>query len=38
MVFCDRPYELDDYLTDRTALLAYRKQVSISAAGPANSR
>jgi hypothetical protein len=27
MVFCDRPYELGDYLTDREALAAYRREV-----------
>jgi len=27
MAFCDRPYELDDYLTDRGALAAYRREV-----------
>jgi hypothetical protein len=27
MVFCDRPYELDDYLNDREALRAWRRQI-----------
>jgi hypothetical protein len=26
MVFCDRPFEVDDYLDDSAALLAYRQQ------------
>jgi dTDP-4-dehydrorhamnose 3,5-epimerase-like enzyme len=27
MVFCDRPYEVDDYLDDRAALVAHRQQI-----------
>jgi dTDP-4-dehydrorhamnose 3,5-epimerase-like enzyme len=27
MVFCDRPYEPADYLTDRAAFLAHRRQM-----------
>jgi hypothetical protein len=37
MVFCDRPYEPDDYLNDRDALLAYRREVGMAAAGRAAS-
>jgi dTDP-4-dehydrorhamnose 3,5-epimerase-like enzyme len=28
MVFCDRPYEPEDYLNDRDAFLAYRREAS----------
>jgi UDP-2-acetamido-3-amino-2,3-dideoxy-glucuronate N-acetyltransferase len=28
MVFCDRPYERDDYLVDRDKLAAYRRSIS----------
>jgi dTDP-4-dehydrorhamnose 3,5-epimerase-like enzyme len=27
MVFCDRPYEPADYLTDRAAFIAYRREL-----------
>ena len=27
MVFCDRPFEADDYLDDRAALVAHRQQI-----------
>jgi dTDP-4-dehydrorhamnose 3,5-epimerase-like enzyme len=37
MVFCDRPYELEDYLNDRNAFLSYRQQIS-DAAGETTSR
>jgi hypothetical protein len=37
MVFCDRPYELNDYLTDRDSLAAYRREAG-SAAPPTASR
>jgi hypothetical protein len=30
MVFCDRPYEPDDYVNDRSALAAYRRGISNS--------
>jgi mannose-6-phosphate isomerase-like protein (cupin superfamily) len=30
MVFCDRPYEPDDYVYDRNALAAYRRGISKS--------
>jgi len=33
MVFCDRPYELDDYLNDRETLRAWRQQVGGAARG-----
>ena len=36
MVFCDRPYELDDYLNDREALVAYRQKASMSAGLPSS--
>ena len=31
MVFCDRPFEADDYLDDRAALVAHRRQIVKSA-------
>jgi dTDP-4-dehydrorhamnose 3,5-epimerase-like enzyme len=34
MVFCDRPYEPDDYLNDRDAFLAYRRQAASAGASP----
>jgi hypothetical protein len=36
MVFCDRPYEVDDYLADRNALVAYRREVGAAASRPAS--
>jgi dTDP-4-dehydrorhamnose 3,5-epimerase-like enzyme len=31
IVFCDRPYETADYLTDRAVFIAYRRAMSYSA-------
>jgi dTDP-4-dehydrorhamnose 3,5-epimerase-like enzyme len=30
MVFCDRPYEPEDYLNDREAFLAYRRNLGVA--------
>jgi hypothetical protein len=38
MVFCDRPYEFDDYLNDREALRAWRRQVGGAPGGPLGAR
>jgi UDP-2-acetamido-3-amino-2,3-dideoxy-glucuronate N-acetyltransferase len=37
MVFCDRPYELEDYLTDRDAFVEHRKKASREPASESSS-
>jgi dTDP-4-dehydrorhamnose 3,5-epimerase-like enzyme len=32
LVFCDRPYEPEDYLNDRDAFLAYRREAGVAGA------